>query len=55
VYMSVANGGTALCNANVRMSVVDTAAAPAAPRAGACVEIGTDESPPTVIATTPRT
>ena len=45
VYMSVANGGTALCNANVRTSNVDTVAVPAAGPASALVENGeTDES-----------
>jgi hypothetical protein len=55
VYMSVANGGTALCNANVKISAVLTVAAPAAPPTGAPVETGTDESPRTVIATPLRT
>ena len=45
VYMSVANGGTALCRASVRINAVDTVAAPAARPAGALVESGTDESP----------
>jgi hypothetical protein len=45
VYMSVANGGTALCKASVRISVVVTVAVPAARPAGALVERGTDESP----------
>jgi hypothetical protein len=44
VYMSVANGGTALCRASVRISVVVTVAVPAARPAGALVDRGTDES-----------
>jgi hypothetical protein len=56
VYMSVANGGTALCNANVKISAVLTVAAPpATPPVGGLVETGTDESPRTVIATPLRT
>ena len=38
VYMSVANGGTALCRASVRISAVVTVAVPAARPAGALVE-----------------
>ncbi len=51
VYMSVANGGTALCKASVNTKEVDTAA-PAAPArpADATVETGDDESPRAVIA-----
>ncbi len=49
VYMSVANGGTALCNASVRISVVVTVAVPAARPADAAVEAGSDESPRAVI------
>ena len=46
VYMSVANGGTALCNASVNTNEVDTAAPPAPARpADATVETGGDESP----------
>jgi hypothetical protein len=45
VYMSVANGGTALCSASVRISAVVIVAVPAARPAGALVERGTDESP----------
>jgi hypothetical protein len=45
VYMSVANGGTALCNASVRISAVVTVAVPAARPADTLVEKGTDESP----------
>ena len=51
VYMSVANGGTALCMASVRISAVVTVAVPAARPAGALVERGTDESPCAVINT----
>jgi hypothetical protein len=40
VYMSVANGGTALCNASVRISAVVTVAVPAARPADALVEKG---------------
>jgi len=43
--MSVANGGTALYRASVRISAVVTVAVPAARPAGALVERGTDESP----------
>ena len=39
VYMSVANGGTAHCNASVNTNVVDTAAA-AAPGRGSAAETG---------------
>ena len=42
--MSVANGGTALCNANVTISNVDTVAVPAPGPACALVMNGTDES-----------
>ena len=45
VYMSVANGGTALCRASVRINAVVTVAVPAPRPAGALVESGTDESP----------
>jgi hypothetical protein len=42
--MSVANGGTALCKASVRISAVVTAAGPAVARpAGVSVEKGGDE------------
>jgi hypothetical protein len=52
VYMSVANGGTALCNASVRTKDVDTAAAATPGRpADASVETGCDEWPRAVIAT----
>jgi hypothetical protein len=52
VYMSVANGGTALCKASVNTKEVDTAAA-AAPGwpADASVETRWDEWPRAVIAT----
>jgi hypothetical protein len=38
VYMSVANGGTALCRASVRISAVVTVAVPAVRPASALVE-----------------
>jgi hypothetical protein len=53
VYMSVANGGTALCRASVRISAVVTAGAVAARPVDASVEKGGEESPRAVI-TTPR-
>ncbi len=50
VYMSVANGGTALCNANVMISNMVTVGAPAAGRACTPAENETDESSRPVIA-----
>jgi len=53
VYMSVANGGTALCRASVRISAVVTAWAVAARPVDTSVEKGGEESPRAVM-TTPR-
>ena len=55
VYMSVANGGTALCNASVNTNEVDTAAPAAFDRpADAAAEKEGDESSRAVIATPRR-
>ena len=54
VYMSVANGGTAHCNAKVTISSVVTVGAPADEPACTLVENGTDESSRAVIATTAK-
>jgi hypothetical protein len=51
VYMSVANGGTALCNASVRISAVVTVAVPAARPPVAAVGEEADDSPRAVIQT----
>jgi hypothetical protein len=53
VYMSVANGSTALCKASVNTKEVDTVAAPAAGPSCTPVEDEADESSRPVIATPP--